>query len=408
MAKKFQAGKKIRTGYTKEEIQFLKEHGEDLIEGGNSTSNYTELFLKVPANTQGTYIQNMEQEIENEGKEKIVILSIADLSPSPRNNFRLPVGEKREEFLASLSSETGQINPIIVRPKECVENYQELIEKDFEILQGHSRVDCLKELGQDTVKAIIMECNDIDATLLINQSNIQREDTTEYEKAKAYKETYLALKKDKNSNLKNVEISTDLPKAQNEPSRDNLSNTMEIVAKMYGLSRATMQRKMALAFCIEHVVNLYEKGKINQGMVVNLSKMTGNQVEIMEAVEEAIKNKDAVYTKELFDDIYKEYKEAKKRGKEGDVILSLNDVRRIIKSGEYNLEKKAKKVEKEKKEVKEEKIETSSKDKRYIIPDVLFPVDVVDKQKWIVKFLQDIMEGKLKVIEGEKEYESEL
>ena len=209
----------LKMGKTAEEISELKAKKMNMLGQGDVTKKYSEWMMKL--SPEDLAVDNKSKEaldrLIDSGKDKIVKIELSELSESPRNCYEKPQGEKREELKASLKS-IGQINPIFVRPKECVEWYQEEIENSFEILIGHSRVELLKELSEETgittADAIIVNCDDVQATLLISQSNIQREEVSDIELARAYKNTYEAMKKDKNANLKNVEISTDLSKSQ--------------------------------------------------------------------------------------------------------------------------------------------------------------------------------------------------
>ena len=93
-------------------------------------------------------------------------------------------------------------------------------------------MECLKEIGSSKVSAIIVSCDDIEATLLINQSNIQREKVSDIELARAYKATYDALVQDKNRNLspgnsKNEHLFRSLKvRLRNEQTKKLLKNTV--------------------------------------------------------------------------------------------------------------------------------------------------------------------------------------
>ncbi len=329
----------LKMGKTAEEISELKAKKMNMLGQGDVTKKYSEWMMKL--SPEDLAVDNKSKEaldrLIDSGKDKIVKIELSELSESPRNCYEKPQGEKREELKASLKS-IGQINPIFVRPKECVEWYQEEIENSFEILIGHSRVELLKELSEETgittADAIIVNCDDVQATLLISQSNIQREEVSDIELARAYKNTYEAMKKDKNANLKNVEISTDLSKSQSGTS----DRTDEVVARKYGISKNTLRRKMALAYCSNKAVDFYNKKKFNQEQIQSISKLDeGTQDLICKIMwEEKIKMTNATAK-----NVLKVYEEEKKNPH---LIgaFSINIMRDVLRSGQVSEEKEVK------------------------------------------------------------------
>lgn len=320
------------------------------------------------------YINDFNLSITKEDLEKkeVKYIPISSLSESPKNFFSKVSGDKREEMIASLKS-YGQINPIIIRPRRCVEEYKDEIEGDYEILVGHTRVELLKEIGKEKVKAIIIECSDVDATLIINQSNIQRENVSDIEIARGYKATYEAVKKDKNSNLmvgdaknENVEISTFFPSGQSDHSGEESVKTVDIVAEKYGISARTLQRKMALADCIDEVVSLYEKKKLTQEDIGYISRLDDyTQANMISAIDEIKKEKGI------------------------SKITSKSALKEICeRSQNYDVD------EGEIKEILESHIEAPIKPKKpegskYIIPDKLFPDYVSKKER--IEYLQKLL-----------------
>lgn len=316
------------------------------------------------------YMNDFNLSITKEDLEKkeVKYIPISSLSESPKNFFSKVSGDKREEMIASLKS-YGQINPIIIRPRRCVEEYKDEIEGDYEILVGHTRVELLKEIGKEKVKAIIIECSDVDATLIINQSNIQRENVSDIEIARGYKATYEAVKKDKDSNLmvgdaknENVEIPTDFPKGQSDPS----GRTDEVVAEKYGISAKTLRRKMALADCIDDVVSLYEKKKLTQediGYISRLDEYTQKYiVDSMSEIKDEQKVKGKITSKAALKEIYEESR---------NYDLNKDNVKEIIEAHIENIEPK------------------KQEGSKYIIPDKLFPDYVSKKER--IEYLQKLL-----------------
>ena len=100
---------------------------------------------------------------------------------------------KKEEMKESIK-ENGILVPIIVRK----------IENDkYEIISGHNRVECAKELGFSTIPSQIVDCDDEKATLIMLDTNLNnREKILPVEKGYAYKQRNNIIKnRQNNSNM---------------------------------------------------------------------------------------------------------------------------------------------------------------------------------------------------------------
>ena len=72
----------------------------------------------------------------------------------------------------------GQLMPVLVRTVE---------KNGYEMISGHRRKYAMQKLGYQKVKAIVKNLNDDEATILMVDSNIQREHISLTEKGYAYK-----------------------------------------------------------------------------------------------------------------------------------------------------------------------------------------------------------------------------
>ena len=132
--------------------------------------------------------ENLTAEVKNETapalekkykttQKPIKIDKLQDFKDHP---YKVQNGESMEELKASIR-EVGILNRILVRP---------LDDKDekYEIISGHRRVKAAKELGMKEIPAIVYpEIDHDEATLLMVDSNNQRETLLPSEKAFAYK-----------------------------------------------------------------------------------------------------------------------------------------------------------------------------------------------------------------------------
>lgn len=398
----------IKMGKTMEEIRAMREQNDSFLTSNimdrydvvSMTDKYADKIASIdkavlePEKDQAKAEAKILNFVESE-KDKVVKIPLEKLSPSPKNVFNPMEGEKRDEFISSLRT-FGQINPIIVRPKACVEAYQEQIENEFEILVGHTRYAGLKEIGIETADAIIVECDDVEATLFIAQSNIQREKVSELEVAMSYKNTYEAMKQRKGGNdkvlkgqhfsevkqseienaesLENADVS---PKCQTDTQR----RTDEIVAASYGISARTLHRKMALAYCTDDVINLYTKKKLTQQQIEYISRAS---VLAQTAMVEVMKKEKLAMTDEIAKGIWKASdKELEDPSLKNE--FPLNTMREIMRRGQPDnsdeLKAKAKK--------KNDKVQRLKvKEGLYRISNSVFPKEiksVEDREAWLVE-----------------------
>ena len=111
-------------------------------------------------------------------------IPINKLHPFSNHPFHICHDLEFSELVDSIS-ESGIITPIIVRPKVGV---------GYEVISGHRRWEACKELGIESIPARVEYIDDDEATILMVNSNIQREHVLPSEKAFAYKMRMEALK----------------------------------------------------------------------------------------------------------------------------------------------------------------------------------------------------------------------
>ena len=110
-------------------------------------------------------------------QETIKNINIDLLITFENHPFKKRDGIEREELKESVK-ESGLLEPIIVRSFAA---------GTFEIIIGHRRVEVCRELGIQTVPAIVREMTKYEAVIAMVDSNLQREHLLPSEKAFAYK-----------------------------------------------------------------------------------------------------------------------------------------------------------------------------------------------------------------------------
>lgn len=119
-----------------------------------------------------------EQRDEKEGTlEHVQQLDISKLVPFSGHPFKVRDDEEMEKTVDSIK-QFGVLNPVIVRPMD---------NGLFEIVSGHRRCHASALAGLDSVPGIVRNLDDDEATILMVDSNLQRETILPSERAMALK-----------------------------------------------------------------------------------------------------------------------------------------------------------------------------------------------------------------------------
>lgn len=162
--------------------------------------------------------------------------------------YKVQNGESMEELKASIR-EVGILNRILVRP---------LDDKDekYEIISGHRRVKAAKELGMKEIPAIVYpEIDRDEATLLMVDSNNQRENVSIMEKGRAYRMKLEAIKHQGKASCHN----------------GTKSRSDETVAKNTDDSARQIQRYIRLTYLVPELQEYVENGQMKLLPAVELS-----------------------------------------------------------------------------------------------------------------------------------------
>ena len=178
---------------------------------------------------------NMEQQ----GK-SVIEITISDLYEFPEHPFRFEMDAEMQELIESVKR-YGVLEPILVRKRT---------QGGYEIISGHKRTAACKEIGQDVIPAVVTDCNDDEATILMVDSNIYRRNILPSQKAKAYKMKYEALK---------------------HQGVQNGLHTLEQMGEAFGESGKTVQRYIWLARLSDDLLELLDRKKMGivQGIALS-------------------------------------------------------------------------------------------------------------------------------------------
>ena len=196
-----------------------------------------------------------------DGKKLVEHAPIELFDDNPNNHWHRISGEKWEEFVSSIR-EVGILTPLIVRRKQ---------EGRFEILAGHNRKHGAIEAGLTELPYMVMDVDDVKASVIMAVTNDQREGTSDLEWGWAYRNTYETLKRSagrpkEDADGKAGEII--IPSVGTIPKG---IRTVEVVARMYGVGRGTVERKIRLTYLVEPLYDICTKKGYTQKVLNDLS-----------------------------------------------------------------------------------------------------------------------------------------
>ena len=199
-------------------------------------------------------------------RERVVELPLAELHPFKDHPFKVLDDEKMKDTAQSIR-EHGVLVPAIVRPRE---------DGGYEIVAGHRRHFASQIAGLDTMPAIIRDLDDDAATIIMVDSNLQRESILPSERAWAYRMKLEAIDRVK-GRPKNV--------GQVVPDYFGKRST-EIVAEGTGESYKQVQRFIRLTELIPPFLDMVDERKIAFNPAVELSYLKPEeQVELLDAMD---------------------------------------------------------------------------------------------------------------------------
>lgn len=176
----------------------------------------------------------------------ITSLPLYKLQPFNKKPFKQHNVEKMQELADSIT-ERGVIVPILVRP---LENDQ------FEIVSGHNRVEASRLAGTDSIPCDIREMDDAAATILMVDSNLQRETVLPSEKAWAYRYKLEAIKSQgKRTDLTSAQVapklSTEILGEQHQESSDTVKRYIRLTHLLPQLLDKVDEKKLAFIPAVE-------------------------------------------------------------------------------------------------------------------------------------------------------------
>ena len=125
-----------------------------------------------------------EEERQETSAEKVTTIPIDKITDFKGHPFHVTMDEDMAKLIDSIK-ENDMLMPALVRPKE---------DGTYEMISGHRRKFALSQLGRKEMNVIVRNLDDDQATILMVDSNIQRENIYPSERGYAYKMRLEAMK----------------------------------------------------------------------------------------------------------------------------------------------------------------------------------------------------------------------
>lgn len=190
--------------------------------------------------------------------EKVVMLNPADISDFPNHPFKVRQDEAMAEMVDSVK-QYGVLVPALVRPKA---------DGSYEMIAGHRRKCAATLAGITEMPCIVRNLTDDEATIIMVDSNLQRETILPSEKAFAYKMKLEAIKRQGER--------TDLTSSPLDKKLKGLTSAQQVSQKS-GDSQPQIYRYIRLTELIPSILQMVDDGKIAFRPAVELSYLSKEQ-----------------------------------------------------------------------------------------------------------------------------------
>ena len=187
---------------------------------------------------------------------QIINVPLSELYTFKNHPFKVLDDEKMEETVESVKA-YGVLVPGIARPRK---------DGGYEIISGHRRRRASEIAGKTEMPFMVREYTDDEATIIMVDSNIQREDISISEKAKAYSMKYEAMK--------------------HQGAAGGIS--LEKMSEESGESRKTIQRYICLARLSDELLELVDNKKLGVMQGLEISYLDETQQSIVYKVIEEL------------------------------------------------------------------------------------------------------------------------
>lgn len=219
--------------------------------------------LNISLKSYDSIFQNDEQR----NTEEIKPVPISELKPFTEQPFKVKLDEDMDSLVDSIK-QCGVLTPVIARPHK---------DGGYEILSGHRRVKACELAGITDIPVVIKNLDDDTATILLVDSNLQREHILPSEKAFAYQMKLEAMKRQG--------ARTDLTSSQFATKLDKGRSDVEL-GEQVGESKDQIRRYIRLTNLIDPILDMVDNNQIAMNAAVEISYLgSKEQAAVMQSIE---------------------------------------------------------------------------------------------------------------------------
>lgn len=202
---------------------------------------------------------------EEDSREKILDISLSEISEFPNHPFHVKMDSEMEKLVESIQ-QNGVLIPALVRPKDG---------GGYEMISGHRRKFASNLAGNETIPCIVRNLTDDESTIVMVDSNLQRENLLPSEKAFAYKMKLEAMSRQgQRTDLTSCQVGTKL-------------NSAESLGKDSNDSARQVYRFIRLTYLIPALLQCVDEGKMAMTPAVEMSYIPENlQREVFDVMEQ--------------------------------------------------------------------------------------------------------------------------
>lgn len=224
--------------------------------GNISLSSYDDIFLT-------------DQSREEAQQERVQEIPLSELHPFKGHPFKVLDDDAMQKTVESIA-QFGVMTPAIARPRP---------EGGYELIAGHRRHHASELAGKETMPVIVREMDDDAATILMVDSNLQRETILPSERAFAYKMKLEAM------NHQGERVDLTCSQLGNKSAGKKSS---ELLAEQVGQSKNQIFRYIRLTELIPELLDMVDEKKIAFNPAVDLSYLKKEeQKDFLEAMDYA-------------------------------------------------------------------------------------------------------------------------
>ena len=198
------------------------------------------------------------------GREKVRMIPLDELHPFAHHPFKVKDDEAMQDTVESAKA-YGVLVPAIARPRE---------EGGYELVAGHRRHRASLLAGLAEMPVIVRELDDDEATIIMVDSNLQRETLLPSERAFAYRMKLEAMKRQgARADLTSRQVVGKL-------------ETADAIGKDVGESGRQIQRFIRLTYLVPPLLDMVDEHKVAFNPAVELSYLTSEeQVALLDAMD---------------------------------------------------------------------------------------------------------------------------